>query len=647
MSISDLIQGSVESWSKSWGNRLKEWSITILSKGIELILDIIGKGLSKEMSPLLESLKTATKDVPELNALVNSAQKGGGEWQALLLGGAAGTTVGGSMSSLLAPVFNKINQDMSVKLRWALLDISTAINLYLRKDISLDELRYHLSRQGIPDTVIDMYIKSANKLYGVAEAVNLWRRGKLSDANFATELKAQGFDDSKIEGIKTMSEVLPSASDIVRFAVREAYTPEVAEKYGQYQDFPENAMADAKQVGLSKDLFSKYWAAHWELPSPSQGYEMLHRGIISYDELKTLLRTLDVMPYWRDRLIKIAYTPYTRVDARRMWDMGILNDDELYKSYQDEGYDNEHAKGMTLWTKVFMSFPDLIARYKNGYIKLDEVKSELLKLGMSESRANWLIESKVKPEAPARVQKERDLTKAEIIKGLLKSVINEAEARQLLQDMGYDANEVEIIIAINAPSEDSKKAQAMKSLTKSDIINSLKKDIITSEDAISRLVALRYSTEDAKFLVDLALATKTTVIETKQKELTKADITKGVKLGLIDAETGYLWLQDIGYSPENADYILALTITPTTGSPDTFSEFKSITQAWRQSQGLKAKPVPLELVQAEWNVKAAQAAFELGRANKVSTDRLTELSKTLSDAQAKYRELLTKYQQAK
>ncbi|GAH93918.1 unnamed protein product, partial [marine sediment metagenome] len=44
---------------------------------------------------------------------------------------------------------------------------------------------------------------------------------------------------------------------------------------------------------------------HWSLPSPSQGFEMLHRGVIDEAELNMLLRALDIMPFWREKLTKV------------------------------------------------------------------------------------------------------------------------------------------------------------------------------------------------------------------------------------------------------------------------------------------------------------------------------------------------------
>jgi hypothetical protein len=266
---------------------------------------------------------------------------------------------------------------------------------------------------------------------------------------------------------------------------------------------------------------------------------------------------------------------------------------------------------------------------------------------MTEDRATWLIEQKIKKQSAERTTKERDLTKAEIIKGLNKGVIDEITATELLTDMGYSIDEAKYIIAINAPKEETQKEKAQKELTKSDILNALKKGLVTTEDALSRLINIRYLPDDAQFLVELALSSATTISEVKQKEVTKADIVSGVKKGLLSPEEGYLWLQDIGYSPESSNFILTLAIVPTGGSPDSYTEFKKITQAYRASQGLTATSVPQDLINAERELKTAEDTLNYAKYQQLPQDKLAPLVKAVSDATIRYKQLLEKFKQGK
>jgi len=181
-------------------------------------------------------------------------------------------------------------------------------------------------------------------------------------------------------------------------AVREAFTPAIAEKFGQYQDFPSDLEKYAGQKGLSEEWAKRYWAAHWALPSPQQGFEMLHRGVIDSPELDMLLRAQDVMPFWRDRLTAIAYRPLTRVDVRRMYKQGVLDEREVFESYQDQGYDDKNAERMaeftvrqTLSSLSKFTSSDIIKAFTNRMIGRGEAVSMLIDIDIRSADANYIV----------------------------------------------------------------------------------------------------------------------------------------------------------------------------------------------------------------------------------------------------------------
>ncbi|GAJ24007.1 unnamed protein product, partial [marine sediment metagenome] len=135
--------------------------------------------------------------------------------------------------------------------------------------------------------------------------------------NLHNELTKVGVHPNYHPLYKELAYQIPPVADIITMAVREAFTPAIAARFGQYEDLPAPYVEWVQKKGLSKEWAERYWAAHWSLPSPQQGFEMLHRGVIGEGDLNMLLRALDVMPFWRDKLTQIAYRPLSRVDVRR------------------------------------------------------------------------------------------------------------------------------------------------------------------------------------------------------------------------------------------------------------------------------------------------------------------------------------------
>ncbi|GAH31003.1 unnamed protein product, partial [marine sediment metagenome] len=98
-------------------------------------------------------------------------------------------------------------------------------------------------------------------------------------AKLPERLRQIGIHPDYFDTYKTLAYPIPPVADIITMAVREAFTPAIAKKFGQYEDYPPEFEHWAERKGLSKDWSMRYWAAHWSLPSPSQGFEMLHRGV--------------------------------------------------------------------------------------------------------------------------------------------------------------------------------------------------------------------------------------------------------------------------------------------------------------------------------------------------------------------------------
>ncbi|GAI04435.1 unnamed protein product, partial [marine sediment metagenome] len=171
-----------------------------------------------------------------------------------------------------------------------------------------------------------------------------------------------------------------------------------AAKFGQYEDFPEDLEKYGAMKGLSQEWTQRYWAAHWALPSPQQGFEMLHRGVIDNSELNMLLRAQDVMPFWRDKLIQIAYRRLTRVDIRRMYKQGVLSESDVLESYLEHGYNAENAARMTeftikqtLATLSKFTSGDIVKAYSNRMIDRGTAISLLGDIGIRPEDANYIV----------------------------------------------------------------------------------------------------------------------------------------------------------------------------------------------------------------------------------------------------------------
>jgi len=282
--------------------------------------------------------------------------------------------------------------------------------------------------------------------------ITAWRRDPDKYAHLFDDLKDQGWTDERIEALKFFTLFYPSANDLVHWQAREVFEPDMVTKYGLRDELGSLQRDAFYKAGMNDEQIDNYWMAHWEHPELRTVIEMLRRTEFTEDDMREWFRLVEIPPYWRDKLIQISYEVPTRVDVRRWWDMRTIDEERLRGIYAQQGYHGKDLDDYVLWTKVYVAFPDLMARWKNGWITIDQVRSQLIGLGMPPSRVEEMIQQKIEPEAPARTTKEKDLTKTEIYKGVKKEVITWGEGLELLMDLGYDEEEADYILTINVES---------------------------------------------------------------------------------------------------------------------------------------------------------------------------------------------------
>jgi len=276
---------------------------------------------------------------------------------------------------------------------------SLIISLY-RDPARFAEVKAMLNQHGFSDANIETLLKASKTIPSPDEYKALFLRGEIDDATLTAGYKKYGFNDQEIAHLKTLFYPIPAYPDLIRMAVREAFYPDYIEEYGLMQELPGEFLEYAQKQGLSEEWAKRFWASHWELPSIMQGFEMLHREVIKPEDLDKLFMAVDIMPWWRDKLQAISYNPLTRVDVRRVFRMGIITRDEVKRTYLDLGYNEEKAEWLTKFTEVEQSEPD------------------------------------------------RDLTKAEILSSYSKAIIGKTECNDMLIDLGYSQDEVDILISM-------------------------------------------------------------------------------------------------------------------------------------------------------------------------------------------------------
>lgn len=448
-----------------------------LGSALVEFLDIIKPELVTYVSPMLTELLENPKLPDGLRTMLESIQGESGQAASTLLMG-LGSTVGGAalgsvVNTLMSPATYWLNDQMNP----ARVAPREAYTMYWRGLLSEDELNRQLRDQGWGEKLMANWQKVLQPRFDIGMLINLMRRGLVSRDAIRAELINRGYKEGATQLLFDGLNPIPPPGDLVSMAVREAFHPDLIAKYHYLDNFPPEFATWMNKQGYTTDWAQKYWVAHWRLPSIGNAFQMLHRGEINLDEMRDLLRTADIAPIWHDPLIQIAYSPYTRVDVRRMHKLGVLDDAALIKSYMDLGYNRNRAVKMAQFTIL----------YNQGA--------------------------------------ERDTTKSELLKGYGLGILNQQQAISSLVSLGYPNDTAQYYIAL----EDYKAAQSRIN----DELGRIKTLFMSSVNTRSEVIGLLGQLEITSERMNKTLYQWTLEKKGKISRPTKSELNQFVKRGII------------------------------------------------------------------------------------------------------------------
>lgn len=358
----------------------------------------------------------------------------------------AGLGFVGQTSGLIPPLRRLLEYSYNNAFPNEILDPSAAAQLYIRENIDERDFYQYAADHGLNEQEAERLYKLFRQYLTPQEYIELVRRGKF-DAEKATDrLRQMGYTPEDVENLVEVTKYFPSPGDLVRFAVREVYSPDVAQRFGLFEDLPQQFIDNAFKAGLDEEHAKQYWAAHWDLPSPNMGFEMFHRRIIEKDDLQLLLKSLDIMPYWRDKLIDLSYNPLTRVDVRRMHDLGVLDDEGVYNAYLDIGYSPENAERMLQFTKLYneddldgISRSSALDAYNKDIISKEQLTEYLTALQYSEDVVDFWV-------SVAEYNKTMEVVdnyKNSLINAYRRGAVSIPEVQQKLSEYGLSSDYVQ------------------------------------------------------------------------------------------------------------------------------------------------------------------------------------------------------------
>jgi hypothetical protein len=416
------------------------------------------------------------------------------------------------------------------------------------------------------------------------QAFVLTNRGVYRDVDLHDLLRRHGFYDEKTN--QTVSQLryeVPGPSDLVRFAVRHIFEPDLIKELGypderdkgpflldiyhqaagiNYPIFTGPLAPTVKMVtgrepaefrqfyadaGLPEPTWADaYWWAHWVLPSPMQAYEMYFKlrpdrdrkfdppealgQEFPYRNLDLLLRANDYPPKFRPLLAAIARPlPGIRF-IRQLRAYEVYSYADVLELFKRMGYAERDARDLAdavekndqaQKTKGINKdlIKEVIEFVRNGMVTDDVAKGMLTQAGVDPAEADKVLQMAHVQDAVTRTKEFVRTVKSSFVKGRL----SQDEARRALQQFGLVASWIEAELAVWAYSYQ----QPRREITAQQAVRYACQGLISVDQLQARLTNLGYSADDVVVLIGEAqvcaagLAAKALAAQQRQQDRTQ------------------------------------------------------------------------------------------------------------------------------
>lgn len=430
---------------------------------------------------------------------------------------------------------------------------------------------------GYAEAELKLLEKSNGDPISVGQAFDLWNRVEgaisipASDRNeIEAELVKSGYSKTKVDDaldqgtlnrdwypfVKLLRYNMLGAADYIRFAVRDVYNSVVRAANRLDEGYPNILDAKLKMLGYSPQDARDAWAAHWELPSPTQVFEMLHRGKLPPGiTVEDYLVSADYAPAWRQALTDISYNPITRTDAKRMYKLrGDF--DELVRHFKDNGYNDKDALDLAEFTRQDVNLEGnnerqglssglknaVLSMYKGRTISADEVRDILHQLTYTdETIEQFIIEADF-----FRIQDEKADVAGALKSAYVKALRSREDTVALLQQAGWRGQPLDDLMGtwdlLRTVTELQPHQTATRDLTKGELIAAYKDEIITIEQLTDGIAQLGYDENETNVIVQLAYSAKN---KAERNDLIEV-VHQSYLAGALDVSTTAVELDKIG-----------------------------------------------------------------------------------------------------
>ena len=431
-------------------------------------------------------------------------------------------------------------------------------NLFRKGAITEEVFRCLVRANGSYDSWQMKIAESSTLVPSLFDIIRLYRGKKIGGNEFEYYANLNGLKISTPQGktdIATFLEAtraIPGVADLVRMMVRDAADDKIAAKYGTDTDLNNKFAGQleewSEQQGVDPEIMKYYWRAHWEIPSNTQLFDMLHKLrpnrrvgavpaniVTTADDVKQAIQVNDLTPYWVDRVMATSYSSLTRIDAQRAFFIEAITEDQLFDAYMDIGYNADNAQVLVDFTKELKRKRDsnlpgadkptnIISQLKKYVISETNAYDRLIATGMKPQQAKKAVANSVRD----RKEEARERCLKEAQRRFFRAEYDLLKYKSVVMSLGIPQENIEALVNETACLYDSRG----KEINAGALCKAFKQNIIAFDQFQNRLKLIGYDKDEAFIIaescqIDKVIAFGKAKLQKETKE--KAEVEKAKK----------------------------------------------------------------------------------------------------------------------
>lgn len=456
-----------------------------------------------QLSPAFEQVLGRIADdeelPPEIRALLSPVAHSIADIAGHILSQALSQLIGFGLAPLLTPFATELGQKIWSTIPIAALSPADAANMVVQGVLTEGEGAAEASQSGIDSGRFDKLVRIVGLPPGPQELQAAYNRGLISGDEFITGIKEGHTKDKYIQLYNQLREAILSPEAVAQMVVQNILSPD-------------QGKAAAALSGVPADDFERMVAVRGRPISPTEATTLARRGQLDRAKFGQVVAESDVKTKYTDDLWNLRVRIPTLPQIRSMVAHGTISDSLANQLLADEGYEPEVAAALMASAKT------------------------------------------------TKTQKTRDLAQGQLEVLYEASYIDRATTESMLGQLGYDKNEVQLILDTIDARREKTFLDRYIGVVHAKYVNHLVDRNATS----SRLDNLGLPSKARDDLIEIWTQERSANV----RLLTPAQIESAVADGYIDYQSGLTKLVELGYSNDDATILLALKLHKTPKKPE-------------------------------------------------------------------------------